>query len=175
MAERNGVKTDQLAQSKALFIRRWGEMAASWGISRTMAEIHALLYISDEPICTDDVMESLQVSRGSASTNLRQLVNWGRGNRLACGHASDGAHHTPDALDLAGDQVCHRSHILRLDKGDDIVRAGDGVGGLNVIVGAQLGDHVSHPAHLGFYQNESSGCQVVTPAPGLSRWRQGQN
>ena len=64
-------------QSKALFIRRWGEMAATWGISRTMAEIHALLFVSSRPLCTDDVMEQLQVSRGSASTNLRDLTRWG--------------------------------------------------------------------------------------------------
>jgi DNA-binding transcriptional regulator GbsR (MarR family) len=63
--------------ARLLFIRRWGEMAASWGISRTMAEIHALLYVAPDPLCTDDVMEQLSVSRGSASTNLRQLVNWG--------------------------------------------------------------------------------------------------
>ena len=63
--------------ARHLFIRRWGEMAASWGISRTMAEIHALLYLSTAPLCTDDVMEQLEVSRGSASTNLRELVNWG--------------------------------------------------------------------------------------------------
>ncbi len=60
-----------------LFIRRWGEMAANWGVSRTMAEIHALLYLSTEPLCTDDIMEQLAVSRGSASMNLRELVNWG--------------------------------------------------------------------------------------------------
>lgn len=66
-----------LAEAEALFIRRWGEMAASWGISRTMAEIHALLYLTPEPLCTDDIMERLSVSRGSASMNLRQLVNWG--------------------------------------------------------------------------------------------------
>ena len=72
MAEQSPIESARL-----LFIRRWGEMAASWGISRTMAEIHALLYISAEPLCTDDVMEHLSVSRGSASTNLRQLVNWG--------------------------------------------------------------------------------------------------
>jgi HTH-type transcriptional regulator, glycine betaine synthesis regulator len=66
-----------LSGAKNLFIRRWGEMAASWGISRTMAEIHAMLFLSTEPVCTDDVMEQLQVSRGSASTNLRELTNWG--------------------------------------------------------------------------------------------------
>ena len=64
-------------QSRLLFIRRWGEMGANWGISRTMAEIHALLFVSSSPLCTDDVMGQLQVSRGNASMNLRQLVNWG--------------------------------------------------------------------------------------------------
>jgi DNA-binding transcriptional regulator GbsR (MarR family) len=64
-------------RSRALFIRRWGEMGAYWGINRTMAELHALLYISAEPLCTDDVMSHLEISRGSASINLRQLVDWG--------------------------------------------------------------------------------------------------
>jgi len=66
-----------LPESKALFIRRWGEMSSYWGINRTMAEIHALSYVSTEPICTDDVMALLQVSRGNASMNLRSLVDWG--------------------------------------------------------------------------------------------------
>ena len=68
--------------ARNLFVRRWGEMAASWGISRTMAEIHALLYLATEPLCTDDVMEQLAVSRGSASINLRELVKWGLINRV---------------------------------------------------------------------------------------------
>lgn len=71
-----------LQRSRTLFIRRWGEMAASWGISRTMAEIHALLFISGEPLCTDDLMDQLQVSRGSASMNLRQLLTWGLIHRV---------------------------------------------------------------------------------------------
>lgn len=69
--------TSEFEKSKALFVRRWGEMAASWGISRTMAEIHALMYVSSSPLCTDDVMAQLQVSRGNASMNLRQLLDWG--------------------------------------------------------------------------------------------------
>lgn len=68
--------------ARDLFIRRWGEMAANWGISRTMAEIHALLYLAPGGLCSDDVMEKLAVSRGSASTNLRELVNWGLIHRL---------------------------------------------------------------------------------------------
>ena len=68
---------DALERTRSLFIRRWGEMGAAWGISRTMAEVHALLFITGDPLCTDDIMEQLQVSRGNASMNLRQLVNWG--------------------------------------------------------------------------------------------------
>ena len=66
-----------LERSKALFIRRWGEMGGYWGINRTMAELHALLYISAEPLCTDDIMAALQISRGNTSMNLRLLVDWG--------------------------------------------------------------------------------------------------
>jgi len=64
------------------FIRRWGEMGATWGINRTMAEIHALLYITGQPQCTDDVMERLNISRGNASMSLRALVDWGIIRRL---------------------------------------------------------------------------------------------
>jgi len=69
-------------EAQNLFIRRWGEMAATWGISRTMAEIHALMYLATVPLCTDDVMEQLAVSRGSASMNIRELVNWGLVHRV---------------------------------------------------------------------------------------------
>ncbi|MGB0716555.1 MAG: GbsR/MarR family transcriptional regulator [Phycisphaerae bacterium] len=71
------MNTSTTEAASNLFIRRWGEMAASWGVSRTMAEIHALLFLSIKPLCTDDVMDQLAVSRGSASTNLRELVKWG--------------------------------------------------------------------------------------------------
>src|SRR2546423_12666395 len=67
----------QLRVAQDLFIRRWGEMGATWGINRTMAEIHALLYIVALPLCTDDVMERLNISRGNASMSLRALCDWG--------------------------------------------------------------------------------------------------
>jgi DNA-binding transcriptional regulator GbsR (MarR family) len=67
----------QLRTAQDLFISRWGEMGATWGINRTMAEIHALLYITGQPLCTDDVMERLNISRGNASMSLRALCDWG--------------------------------------------------------------------------------------------------
>lgn len=58
------------------FIVFWGEMASNWGINRTMAQIHALLYCSEEPLDTDAIMEHLQISRGNANMNLRSLTTW---------------------------------------------------------------------------------------------------
>ena len=72
----------KLREVQDTFIRRWGEMGATWGINRTMAEIHALLYITGTPLCTDDVMERLHISRGNASMSLRALCDWGIIRRL---------------------------------------------------------------------------------------------
>src|SRR5205809_1293886 len=72
----------QLRTAQDLFLRRWGEMGQTWGINRTMAEIHALLYITAQPLCTDDVMERLHISRGNASMSLRALCDWGIIRRL---------------------------------------------------------------------------------------------
>lgn len=68
---------DRLRAIQDQFIASWGQMGGVWGISRTMAEVHALLYITAEPACTDDIMERLQISRGNASMSLRALVDWG--------------------------------------------------------------------------------------------------
>jgi DNA-binding transcriptional regulator GbsR (MarR family) len=68
---------EPLQEAKNLLVRRWGEMGGYWGINRTMAEIHALLFVTREPLCTDDIMDQLKISRGNASMNLRALVDWG--------------------------------------------------------------------------------------------------
>lgn len=83
VAERPAISIpQQLRTAQDEFIRRWGEMGATWGINRTMAEIHALLYIVAQPLCTDDVMERLHISRGNASMSLRALCDWGIIRRL---------------------------------------------------------------------------------------------
>ncbi|MCA9310840.1 MAG: ArsR family transcriptional regulator [Phycisphaerales bacterium] len=68
---------EEIQQACDRFIAAWGKMGSAWGISRTMAEVHALLYISGEALCTDDVMERLEISRGNASMSLRALQDWG--------------------------------------------------------------------------------------------------
>jgi DNA-binding transcriptional regulator GbsR (MarR family) len=73
---------EQLRIAQDLFIRRWGEMGQTWGINRTQAEIHAFIFITATPQCTDDVMERLNISRGNASMSLRALCDWGIVRRL---------------------------------------------------------------------------------------------
>ncbi len=59
------------------FILHWGEMGLRWGLNRTVAQIHALLFISEEPLAADAIVETLGVARSNVSTSLRELQNWG--------------------------------------------------------------------------------------------------
>ena len=76
-AVRNGKEAEALQRASDEFITQWGVIGNAWGINRTMAQIHALLMVSPEPLCTDDIMEELRISRGNAHSNLRELVSWG--------------------------------------------------------------------------------------------------
>lgn len=62
---------------KDRFIQSWGALGSSWGINRTMAQIHALLLISPKPLSADDIIEELKISRGNANMNIRALIDWG--------------------------------------------------------------------------------------------------
>jgi len=59
------------------FINQWGVLGSAWGINRTMAQIHALLLSTTEPLSTDQIMAELQISRGNAHANIRDLIGWG--------------------------------------------------------------------------------------------------
>lgn len=52
-------------------------MSSAWGINRTMAQIHALLFVSGEALRVEQIIERLKISRGNASMTLRELMNWG--------------------------------------------------------------------------------------------------
>ncbi|HVL38051.1 MAG TPA: MarR family transcriptional regulator [Fimbriimonadaceae bacterium] len=67
----------KLKAAQEQFILEWGRMSSSWGINRTMAQIHALLFVTGEPLTVDEIIERLQISRGNASMNLRDLMDWG--------------------------------------------------------------------------------------------------
>lgn len=59
------------------FVLEWGRMSSSWGINRTMAQIHALLLCTGEAYAVEELIERLHISRGNASMNLRDLMDWG--------------------------------------------------------------------------------------------------
>ncbi len=71
----------KLEEAKVQFVEAWGTLGTNWGINRTMAQIHALLMVSDEPLTTDDIMDRLDISRGNANMNVRALIDWGLAER----------------------------------------------------------------------------------------------
>jgi DNA-binding transcriptional regulator GbsR (MarR family) len=73
---------NELSQIKEKFILHWGEQGSLWGINRTMAQVHALLFISSEPLSANQIMDELQISRGNVSMALRELMAWGIANRV---------------------------------------------------------------------------------------------
>jgi DNA-binding transcriptional regulator GbsR (MarR family) len=71
----------KLDEAKRNFVEAWGTLGTNWGINRTMAQIHALLMVSEEPLSTDEIMEILDISRGNANMNTRALIDWGLAER----------------------------------------------------------------------------------------------
>ena len=65
-----------LSNAAREFILHWGEMGNRWGVNRTVAQVHALLYLSPEPLTAEDIAETLSVARSNVSTSLRELQNW---------------------------------------------------------------------------------------------------
>jgi len=72
----------KLQEAKQQFISSWGAFGTHWGINRTMAQIHALLLVSPDPLTQDDIMEELNISRGNTNMNIRELNNWGLVERV---------------------------------------------------------------------------------------------
>src|SRR3954471_6283927 len=67
----------ELTPVQQKFILHWGEMGTRWGINRTVAQIHALLYLSPKPLHAEEIAETLSVARSNVSNSLRELQGWG--------------------------------------------------------------------------------------------------
>jgi len=59
------------------FVLHWGEMGTRWGVNRTVAQIHALLYLSPQPLNAEEIAKTLSIARSNVSTSLRELESWG--------------------------------------------------------------------------------------------------
>src|ERR1041384_8052223 len=70
-------------EAKEELIQAWGNLGYSWGLNKTMAQIHALLMISPKPLSTEEIMDDLNISRGNANMNIRALLDWGIISRIS--------------------------------------------------------------------------------------------
>ena len=70
------VTSRQLPGPVESFVLLWGEMGSSWGGNRSVAQIHALLYLSEEPLSAEEIAERLGMARSNVSTSLRELLSW---------------------------------------------------------------------------------------------------
>jgi DNA-binding transcriptional regulator GbsR (MarR family) len=74
MTDKKHTRLSPVAQK---FILHWGEMGTRWGINRTVAQVHALLFISERPLTAEDIAKILAVARSNVSTSIRELLGWG--------------------------------------------------------------------------------------------------
>lgn len=77
MSEQSRPSQTGLTPVAQKFILHWGEMGTKWGINRTVAQVHALLFLAPKPVPADEISETLCVARSNVSTSLRELQSWG--------------------------------------------------------------------------------------------------
>lgn len=58
------------------FVLHWGDLGGQWGVNRSVAQIHALLYLSDHPLAAEDIAGTLGIARSNVSTSLKELAGW---------------------------------------------------------------------------------------------------
>ena len=67
----------KLSPAAEKFILHWGEMGSRWGVTRSVAQVHALLYLAPEPVTADEIVETLGIARSNVSMSLKELSGWG--------------------------------------------------------------------------------------------------
>src|ERR1700710_2348421 len=66
-----------ISPTEQKYILHWGEMGTRWGVNRTVAQIHALLFLSNRPLPAEEIAETLNVARSNVSNSLKELQSWG--------------------------------------------------------------------------------------------------
>ena len=66
-----------LSQTMQKFVLHWGEMGSRWGVNRTVAQIHALLFLTNDPLHAEEIAETLGIARSNVSTSIKELQSWG--------------------------------------------------------------------------------------------------
>jgi DNA-binding transcriptional regulator GbsR (MarR family) len=72
----------ELTRAMERYVVHWGEMGARWGVNRSVAQIHALLYLSPRPLTAEEIADTLSIARSNVSTSLKELQGWGLANMV---------------------------------------------------------------------------------------------
>ncbi len=70
------VSAESLSPAVARFVLHWGDLGSQWGVNRSVAQIQALLYLSDRPLTAEDIAEALGLARSNVSTSIKELLGW---------------------------------------------------------------------------------------------------
>jgi len=70
------VRPQKLPAAVEQFVLRWGDMGGQWGVNRSVAQIQALLFLSDRPLTAEDIAETLGMARSNVSNSIRELLGW---------------------------------------------------------------------------------------------------
>jgi DNA-binding transcriptional regulator GbsR (MarR family) len=76
MTEITNIQAQMLAPAVERFILHWGDMGSQWGVNRSVAQIHALLYLSARPMTAEDIADQLGLARSNVSNSVKELVGW---------------------------------------------------------------------------------------------------
>lgn len=75
MTETSNISND-LPPAIETFVLKWGEMGSTWGVNRSVAQIHALLYLSSRPLTAEEISDDLSIARSNVSNSLKELIAW---------------------------------------------------------------------------------------------------
>lgn len=76
------VESQKLAPAVERFVLHWGDMGNQWGVNRSVAQIHALLYLSEQPLTAEAIADKLGMARSNVSNSIKELLNWGLIHRV---------------------------------------------------------------------------------------------
>jgi len=71
-----------LTRAMERYVVHWGEMGARWGVNRSVAQIHALLFLASRPLTAEEIADTLSIARSNVSTSLKELQGWGLANMV---------------------------------------------------------------------------------------------
>ena len=69
-------ESDKLPPAVEVFVLRWGDLGGQWGVNRSVAQIQALLLLSERPLTAEDIADKLGMARSNVSNSIKELLNW---------------------------------------------------------------------------------------------------